>query len=133
MTLRLRTVAVLFTPVATTLVLLAALGHRLDYAGHHAAGAGATMLLLAPVCAVRVPRRDGVIIGLVVTAIVMGIGTEATIFRLAIFDGVDFVNQSLGAVFAGICMPRERSLVGAAAALPVGLGLVIWGFILAFG
>lgn len=90
------------------------------------------MLLLTPISALRVPHRDRLLMVLVIAAIAIGIGTEATIFRLAIFDGVDFLNQSLGAVFAGICMPRGRSQWAAAAALPIGLGLVAWGFILAF-
>lgn len=133
MTPRLRALLILLLPGATTGVFLAALGHRLDYAGHHAAGAGATMLLLAPLSVLQVRRRERLILVMVIAAIVMGIGTEATIFRLAIFDGVDFVNQSMGAVFAGICAPRERSPLAAAAALPIGLGLVVWGFVLAFG
>lgn len=84
------------------------LGRRLDYLGHFLAGYGGTMTVLTMV-AWRGGRRirwSGVL--LVVAAIIVGAGAEATVFRLAIFDPVDFANQSLGACLAGAAMVGRR-------------------------
>ena len=84
----------------TAAAYLILLGHRLDYLGHFLAGFGGTLLLLAFV--LMVVRRPRWIVVLVVgVAIAIGWFTEATVFRLAIFDPVDFCNQSLGACIAG--------------------------------
>lgn len=81
------------------------LGHRHDYAGHFLAGyggtLGATMVWLRTVSEKRYALLSTwSIVPLCLACIGLGAIFEATIFRLARFDEVDFCNQSLGAVFA---------------------------------
>ncbi len=105
---------------------------RTDYVGHFLAGAGATYWLLAVVVEAAPERRWPVVITVWV-AVLLGVVTEATVFRLAEFDPVDLANQSLGAVLAGVGMldarPYDRSSTVAAAA---GLVLLVTGFFYAF-
>src|SRR5262245_36969508 len=83
------------------------LGPRHDYTGHFLAGYGGTlaacMFCLKQLSPERLARR-GEIDVLLVSVVCIGLGavTEATIFRIAKFDEVDFCNQSLGAVLAGV-------------------------------
>ena len=70
---------------------------RTDYLGHFVAGAGGTLLLLAPVVALSRAGSWWRVAGVVV-AVLGGVVTEATVFKIAIFDLVDLGNQSLGAV-----------------------------------
>lgn len=72
------------------------LAYRPDYLGHMLAGYGGTLFLLS-IFAWRRRRLGWEVAVITMLAIGLGAGTEATIFRLAIFDPVDFVNQSLGA------------------------------------
>jgi len=83
------------------------LGHRHDYTGHYLAGYGATLGLL--MFALRqLPASHyaawsvGSIVLLTLVCILLGVGTELTIFRIAKFDEIDFCSQSFGAVLAGI-------------------------------
>lgn len=105
---------------------------RTDYVGHFLAGAGGTYWLLAVVGAMAPGRRWPIVAGTWV-AIMLGVFTEATVFRLAEFDPVDLANQSLGAVLAGIGMldfqrdDRTGTLV-----LSAGLVFLVGGFFLAF-
>jgi hypothetical protein len=105
---------------------------RTDYVGHFLAGAGGTFWLLNVVAAAAPGRRWPIVVATWV-AILLGVGTEATIFRLAEFDPVDLANQSLGAVLAGVGMldarPYDRTtgLAGVA-----GLVFLVGGFFLAF-
>ncbi len=105
---------------------------RTDYLGHFLAGAGGTYCLLAVVAAAAPGRRWPLVITVWV-AVLLGVVTEATVFRLAEFDLVDLANQSLGAVLAGVGMldaqPRDRSSTVAAAS---GLVLLVAGFFYAF-
>ena len=105
---------------------------RTDYLGHFLAGAGGTFWLLAFVTEVAPGSRRPVVLA-VWAAILLGVGTEATIFRLAEFDPVDLANQSLGAVVAGFGMldarPLDRSSGIAGAA---GLAFLVGGFVYAF-
>ena len=118
------------------------LGHRRDYLGHYAAGYGGTLCALA--CGlVLVPRSVGArprlwgIVGATLVCIGLGTITEATIFRYAKFDPVDYCNQNLGAAFAGLIAaahvtarpPSFFSLVGW---LVTGLGFLWMGFHHAF-
>jgi hypothetical protein len=85
------------------------LGHRHDYTGHYAAGYGGTlgalMVWLKSLPPERFARFGAISIGPVcVACILLGVCTEATIFRIAKFDEIDFCNQSLGAVLAGIAV-----------------------------
>jgi hypothetical protein len=121
------------TAVAVVAVaLVIAFAYRTDYAGHFLAGAGGTLLLLAAVLAKRGTRPYGIAAACIV-AILLGVGTEATVFKLAIFDPVDLGIQSLGAVIvtAGL-LEAEGSLSFAAATAFAGIGLLAVGFGLAF-
>jgi hypothetical protein len=87
------------------------LGHRHDYTGHFAAGyggsLGAMMLLLKLLPPIRFPRWSTMSIGPASMAcILLGMLAEATAFRIAKFDEIDFFNQSIGAVLAGIVACR---------------------------
>ena len=83
------------------------LGHRHDYTGHYAAGYGgtlaATLVWLKSLSPERFKRFGVMSIGpMCVACVLLGAFTEATIFRIAKFDEIDFFNQSLGAVLAAI-------------------------------
>ena len=126
---------VVLTVAAVAIVTVAmrlAFADRTDYAGHFLAGAGGTLLLLALVLAWRGARPYAVAAACLV-AIGLGVGTEATVFKLAIFDPVDLGNQSLGAVIvtAGL-LEAEGSLVVAGLTAVLAFGLLFAGFWLAF-
>ena len=92
------------------------LGPRHDYTGHFLAGYGGTlaacMVWLKQLSPDRVAQRGELEVLLVCAAcIALGAVAEATIFRLAKFDPVDFFDQSLGAVLAGIISLRYPSAV----------------------
>lgn len=81
------------------------LGHRHDYTGHFMAGYGGTLGAfmvwfrgLSPAKFERYSTAGVVPLGM--ACILLGVFTEATAFRLAKFDEIDFCNQSLGAVLA---------------------------------
>ncbi len=116
--------------VAAAYVLL--FPDRTDYAGHFLAGAGGTFGLLALVT-LTLPKRPWAVLAATWLAVLLGVGTEATIFRLAEFDPVDLANQSLGAVLAGLGLATsvraDRSWVVAAVACPI---LLVTGFGYAF-
>jgi hypothetical protein len=86
---------------------LVCLGHRHDYLGHYAAGFGATLAALA-IAMEKIPesrfaeRSPIWIFSLTLACIAAGAYAEATGFNIAKFDEVDFCNQSLGAVLAGL-------------------------------
>ena len=105
---------------------------RTDYLGHFLAGAGGTYWLLAVVVEAAPQQRWPVVVTVWV-AVLLGVLTEATVFRIAAFDLVDLANQSLGAVLAGVGMldarPHDRSSAVAAGA---GLVLLVAGFFYAF-
>jgi hypothetical protein len=83
------------------------LGHRRDYLGHYAAGYGGTLsalaVVLAAIPAARFERAASwVVVPCTMLCIAAGTVTEATVFRLAKFDEIDYCNQNLGAVLAGL-------------------------------
>lgn len=83
------------------------LGHRHDYVGHFLAGYGGTlgamMVWLRTVPDALYRARSTIsILPLCLACIGLGAIFEATMFRLAKFDEIDFCNQSLGAIFAGV-------------------------------
>ncbi|MGN6546811.1 MAG: hypothetical protein ACTHK7_17275, partial [Aureliella sp.] len=85
------------------------LGHRRDYLGHYAAGYGGTLAFLALMLALIPENRFARLAGLSILpgtllCIAGGTVTESTVFRLAKFDEVDYCNQNLGALLAGIAM-----------------------------
>ena len=89
------------------ILYLSLFGYRGDYLGHFAAGFGATLATLA-IAVVKIPdslfsqRCAGRVLLMTVACIVAGAFAEATVFNIAKFDEVDFCNQSLGAILAGI-------------------------------
>ncbi len=83
------------------------LAHRTDYAGHYAAGFGGTLLALGwgigmVPNAISLPAFGRWVFTITATAICLGALLESSVFKLAIFDPVDFCNQSIGAVVAGL-------------------------------
>lgn len=82
------------------------LSHRRDYLGHYAAGYGGTLgltaIVLAAIPATRFEQMaPWAVVPCTILCIAAGTVTEATVFRLAKFDEVDYCNQNLGAVLAG--------------------------------
>lgn len=107
--------------------------YRTDYVGHYLGGFGGALLLLSLVPVLPLARRDGYVVATVVVAIALGLGTESTIFKLAIFDPVDFYNQSLGAAVVGSAVLGDRS--GPLTALGLfgfSVAVMIGGFYFAF-
>lgn len=137
-----RDVAAAMSPARRVMLLVVAVGlvgvafaiafpDRSDYLGHYLAGAGGTTLLLA--CVLGRRERPLLVTAGVAVAILLGVGTEATVFRLAIFDPVDLANQSLGAVLVGCCLLNATASVRLFALLTAaGLLLLTFGWISAF-
>jgi hypothetical protein len=100
--------------------------YRLDYLGHFLAGFGGTLLLLA-VVALAVPRPlEWLPFVTGVASIAIGALAEKTVFHVAVFDPVDFCNQSLGAALA-VCGVTGRSGSRPLFAVLVLLGVVVLG------
>jgi hypothetical protein len=83
------------------------LGHRHDYTGHFAAGYGGTlgaMMVMFRIQSGEQYRRFGTwsVVLMCLACILLGAVAEATAFRIAKFDEIDFCNQSIGAVLAGV-------------------------------
>lgn len=108
-------------------VFVALLGYRTDYAGHFLAGFGGTLGLLALVLA----RGRGVLrsepLTVAIVAVLLGAGVEATLFKIAIFDPVDFYNQSLGATLAALSVQGRPASEDAA----FGAGVLAFVFLAA--
>lgn len=105
---------VLIAGIGGGLIVVALLGYRTDYAGHFLAGFGGTLGLLAFPLATLAPSLRWEPLGAAVIAVLLGAVVEATVFKIAIFDPVDFFNQSLGAALAAISVQgRPASLVAA--------------------
>ncbi|MBL9125670.1 MAG: hypothetical protein JNG90_18670 [Planctomycetaceae bacterium] len=83
------------------------LGQRSDYLGHFLAGFGGTLGAVT-IAAWGIPRAryvqlvGGVVVAVVVACIALGAVLEQTLYHIAKWDEVDFCNQSLGAVLAGL-------------------------------
>ena len=83
------------------------LGHRHDYTGHYAAGYGGTlgaMMVMFRVQSGEQFTRFGTwsVLLMCLACILLGTVAEATAFRIAKFDEIDFCNQSIGAVLAAV-------------------------------
>jgi hypothetical protein len=88
-------------------MFLVCLGYRRDYVGHYAAGYGGTLAALTAMQAALNPLRYArwapwVALPGTIVCVALGAVAEATVFRLARFDEVDFCNQSIGAALAGM-------------------------------
>jgi len=93
--------------LAVGIVFEVFLGHRHDYTGHFAAGYGGTlgamMMWLGTIPGDRFSQfGTRGIAPVCIACIFLGGIAEATAFRIAKFDEIDFCSQSLGAVLAGI-------------------------------
>lgn len=118
------------------------LRHRTDYPGHLLAGYGATLgaLGLLPFLCPRAawPRLGPALVTLgTLTSVVVGLGLEATTFRIAAFDPVDACNQSLGAVVAGLSVllvatPDRPPPATVAVGILLTIAATAAGFLLAF-
>lgn len=126
-----RLLAAVGLAVALTVAYRLAFPDRSDYAGHFVAGAGGTLLLLAPVVLVRLGGAWRAV-AVAAVAVLLGVGTEATIFKLAEFDPVDLANQSLGGLLAAAGALDAHGVPDAAVAAAAGVALVLAGFRLAF-
>ena len=117
----------------TGVVYGAFLSYRSDYLGHYLAGIGATLLLL---CVLAARTREPLgwdAFGVTLVSIALGFVAESTVFRLGLFDPVDFCNQSLGACVACACMLETRPSKNDRTGLFVfSLLLVTAGFVFAF-
>ena len=83
------------------------LAHRNDCLGHFLAGFGGTLgsvtLGLLAIPYARFARLSGwVTLGVVLACIGLGAILEQTLFHISKWDEVDFCNQSIGAVLAGL-------------------------------
>lgn len=138
-----RTVLTTFVSgLITCAAFLYFLGHRTDYVGHYSAGFGGTLLALG--IGVGLVSRDiesarlsKLVWLLSMGAIALGAFFEATVFRLAVFDPIDFCNQSLGATIAALAflanpprLPMSGHDVGFVAT--IGIFFVLTGFHYAF-
>lgn len=133
---------VLLPALVVALLYLIVLGHRSDYAGHYMAGFGGTLFSIMACAAIRHERGLAQSTGplvLIVFLVCVAFGTllEATTFRLAKFDEVDYCNQNLGATLAALSslasLPESddpRPVIGPS--LFIGIGFIIAGFIYAF-
>lgn len=97
--------------VVVALLFYFLLGHRRDYLGHYAAGYGGTLGFIAVVLAAIPQARFGrlavlAVVPCTVLCIAGGTLTELTVFRLAKFDEIDYCNQNLGAILAGLATMR---------------------------
>ncbi len=95
--------------VLVSLLFYGLLGHRRDYLGHYAAGYGGTLcaiaIILAAIPATKFRQIGSLAVVLcTIFCIAAGTVTEATVFHLAKFDEIDYCNQNLGAVLAGLAM-----------------------------
>lgn len=122
-------------------LFLFALGNRSDYLGHYAAGYGGTLCAAAMVLVLMAKttfsHRAYAIGTCTLLCIAAGAVAEATVFRLAKFDEIDFFNQSLGAVMAGLVVLRLTRIptVGDAtlwAVVTLGVVAMILGVYFAF-
>jgi len=93
------------------------LGHRHDYTGHYAAGYGGTLVAMMVMFRVQSKEqftRFGTwsIVLMCIACILLGAVAEATVFRIAKFDEIDFCNQSIGAVLASaatlVCVGQTK-------------------------
>ena len=95
--------------LVTCAAFLYFLGHRTDYVGHYSAGFGGTLIAIGIGVGlvssdIDPARLSRIVLLLLVGAIGLGAVFEATVFRIAVFDPVDFYNQSLGATIAAISL-----------------------------
>lgn len=104
------TQAIVFSCLPSMIICMIYYGffdYRRDYLGHYAAGYGGTLCAIAAFYGAIPAKRfvswaPALLMLCVILCIAGGTVTEATVFRLAKFDEVDYCNQNLGAVLAGL-------------------------------
>jgi hypothetical protein len=96
--------------------------------GHFSAGAGATMAFIVTVLAFVQRPSSSLVALLLVVCVCLGAVTEATIFRLAVFDRIDFALQSAGAALAAMLLMSEGSPSRNALAFLAGMAFLFLGF-----
>ncbi|MCC6511937.1 MAG: hypothetical protein IT423_22760 [Pirellulaceae bacterium] len=103
-------VLITLSPLFVSVLFALLLGYRPDYLGHFTAGYGGTLSAHALAIAILQTQfhRYASAMALVGTVACIGMGTilEATVFSLAKFDEVDYCNQNLGAILAGLVVIR---------------------------
>lgn len=125
--------------ILVSLFFYVLLGHRRDYLGHYAAGYGGTLsaigIVLAAIPATRFAQMGSLaVVPCVILCIAAGTVLEATVFRLAKFDEIDYCNQNLGAVLAGLAaihIAHSEKPSDAALRCAIGIGalfLLIGGY-----
>lgn len=115
--------------LATVVVLIrVAFPDHPDYRGHFAAGAGATMLLIVVVNTFATRPGRLLLVGLLFGAIAMGAAAEATVFRLATFDRMDFALQSAGATLAAMLFGVPGTAARSLGAFFLGFAFLVLGF-----
>ena len=115
-----------------SLLFYVLLGHRRDYLGHYAAGYGGTLSAIAIVLAAIPGSRFGrlgssIVLPCTILCIAAGTVMEATVFRLAKFDEIDYCNQNLGAILAGLVaihIAGNRKPTDAALRCLIGIGAI---------
>ena len=106
--------------------------YRSDYAGHMLAGCGGTLFCLGVLVVAAGTVAPRTVVLTAAAAIALGALIEATIFKIAIFDPVDFSNQSLGACVAAAGALERDGRAAGAAYVTVGLVSLVGGFYFAF-
>lgn len=122
-----RVVEAVIATATCAAVYLVAVPQRLDYVGHWLAGFAGTLAVLLVVGADR--AHWGRILVATFGCILLGVGTEVTVFRLAIADPIDICNQSLGACLAASIAWRTEPVAverGGLAALSIIAMIVGW-------
>jgi hypothetical protein len=122
----------LLAVVTATVAYRVGFHDRPDYAGHMLAGFGATLLALAFLAGVRPRLGSGLILAATLVAVAAGGVIEATVFRIAIFDPVDFAHQSLGGCLAGATVAGCDRRVPTSWYTLLGAAALLGGFWLAF-
>ena len=123
--------------LVTCAAFLYFLGHRTDYVGHYSAGFGGTLIAIGIGVglvsrAIEPAPLSRIVLLVLIGAIGLGAFFEASIFRIAIFDPIDFCNQSLGAAIAALAFlanPPQLPMSGG----DVGLVVIIGTFFLLSG
>ena len=118
------------------------LGYRRNYVGHYLSGFGGTLFVTMVIVeyltkASYARNLEIVIIVTLVISIAYGTLLEATVFRIAKFDELDYGNQNLGAVLAALCalmiLPEDKPNRQTFAAIRImGLLFLVAGFYYAF-
>ncbi len=129
------TSAVVLPPVIVGTAYFCLFSHRSDYLGHFLAGYAGTLGVATVVSTALVQMRVERFIGwavlcVTVACIALGGFLENTVYRIAKWDEVDFCNQSLGAVLAGL---GSLAAGGYGRGTLAALVMILWAVVLMIG